>query len=67
MLYYKGLLPNYIGQLTSEEINCIIEEHLKTCSNCSKERDEMLERIEMETISQNQNFKKYLGKTKIMY
>lgn len=63
----RDILPNYIDQLTSEETNCIIENHLKTCSNCSKERDEMMEQVKMETISQNQNLKKYLGKTKMVY
>lgn len=63
----RDLLPNYIDQLTSEETNCIIEDHLKTCSNCSKERDEIMERVEMEIISKNQNLKKYLSKTKMMY
>lgn len=63
----RDLLPVYIDQLTSEETNFIIENHLKTCSNCSKERDEMMEQVEIDTISQNHNLKKYLGKTKMMY
>ena len=63
----KDLLPNYIDQLTSEDTNCIIENHLLTCSNCSKERDEMMERIEMKTIPENQNMRNYLNKTKMMY
>jgi predicted anti-sigma-YlaC factor YlaD len=63
----RDLLPNYIEQLTSEESNCIIENHLKACSSCSQERDEMMEQIDTETVSQNQNFKKYLSKTKMIY
>ena len=30
----QDLLPNYIENLTSEETNIFIEEHLNTCSNC---------------------------------
>lgn len=63
----RDLLPNYIDHLTSNETNCIIENHFKTCSNCSKECSEMRERLEMETIPVNQNLIKYLGKTKMMY
>ncbi len=63
----RDLLPSYIDQLTSKETNCIIENHLKTCSNCCKERDEMTKQVEMETRSVNQNIKKYLSKTKMMY
>ncbi len=64
------LLPNYIDQLTSAETNDIIENHLKTCSNCAKEHDEMqarLKQTEMETVSGNQHLQKYLSKTKMMY
>ena len=30
----QDLLPNYIENLTNEETNIFIEEHLNTCSNC---------------------------------
>ncbi|WMJ87432.1 zf-HC2 domain-containing protein [Anaerocolumna sp. MB42-C2] len=65
----KDLLPNYVDRLTSEETNNIIENHLKTCSVCSKERDEMMEQVEIEqdTKAKNQSFKQYLSKTKMMY
>ena len=30
----QDLLPNYIDNLTNEETNIFIEEHLDTCNNC---------------------------------
>jgi len=63
----RDLLPNYIDKLTSEETNSIIEKHLETCQSCSGERDEMMEQTETNLVSQNQDFRKYLNKTKIIY
>ena len=32
----QDLLPNYIENLTSEETNTFIEEHLTECEDCKK-------------------------------
>lgn len=37
----RDLLPNYIEELTSEESNHVIEEHLQTCPDCKKYLEEM--------------------------
>lgn len=63
----RDLLPNYVEKLTSNETNEILEEHFSTCSQCTKDRDEMRFEIEADKIPENQDLKKYLNKTKLMY
>ena len=36
----QDLLPNYVEGLTNEETNLFIEEHLKECNTCKKNRKE---------------------------
>ena len=41
----QDLLPNYIENLTNEETNIFIEEHLNTCSNCKNILENMQNEI----------------------
>lgn len=45
---FRDLAPNYIDNLTSEETNRLIEEHLKQCEDCRKYLDEMREDLLLE-------------------
>ncbi len=63
----RDLLPNYIEKLTSVETNEIMEEHFSNCTQCAKERDEMLCEVNADKVPENQDLKKYLNKTKRMY
>ncbi|MFA9376982.1 MAG: hypothetical protein ACERKZ_09550 [Lachnotalea sp.] len=63
----RDLLPNYIEKLTSNETNEILEEHFNTCTQCEKERAEMLCEFKADKMPENQDLKKYLNKTKQMY
>lgn len=42
----QDLLPNYIENLTSEETNQIVEEHLKSCIECKYTYEQMVADIE---------------------
>ena len=41
----QDLLPNYIENLTNEETNRFIEEHLKECPECQKVLENMQKEI----------------------
>ena len=43
----QDLLPNYIENLTNEETNKYIEEHLLQCEECRKVLDNMKKDIEI--------------------
>lgn len=49
----KDLLPNYIDELTSDESNKEIENHIKTCIKCKAELDNMKQDISIETLEIN--------------
>jgi hypothetical protein len=51
----QDLLPLYVEQLTSEETNHIIEEHLEECKSCKAIYDSMLEEILREKEQVNEN------------
>ena len=63
------LLPNYIENLTNENTNAFIDEHLKECDSCSQLLDKMKKDISVEnnasTFKKESNFlKKYNKKMK---
>lgn len=66
----QDLLPNYIENLTNEETNKFIEEHLKTCKDCKKLLDSMKREIKVNSEkleTKEVNFmKKYKRKLKIL-
>lgn len=63
----RDLLPSYVEKLSSEKTNDLLKEHFETCEACKKELEEMLYEIHIDKVPQNQDFKKYLNKTKQMY
>ncbi|MGX4600046.1 zf-HC2 domain-containing protein [Faecalimicrobium sp. JNUCC 81] len=58
----KDLLPSYIDELTSNESNLVIEEHVKNCKNCKDELDKMKEDISEELVKINKEDIKPLKK-----
>lgn len=54
------LLPLYIDQMTSEETNKVIEEHLASCEECQKIYHEMGTNITL--INHDKNSKEKAGK-----
>lgn len=49
----QDLLPNYIDQLTNEETNQFIKEHLSECVECQKVYDNMKQNISNEKENKN--------------
>ena len=45
----RDLLPNYIENLTGENTNKYIENHIKECENCSQLLNKMRKDITIET------------------
>lgn len=60
----KDLLPLYIDQITSEQSNQSIEEHLKHCEECKEVLAQMRQPLEVETAPEVKDFKKYLKKSR---
>lgn len=58
----KDLLPSYIDNLTSDESNKEIENHIITCSKCKSELDSMKQDINIETLEINKKDIKPLKK-----
>lgn len=58
----KDLLPSYIDNLTSDESNKEIENHIITCSKCKSELDNMNQDINIETLEINKKDIKPLKK-----
>lgn len=58
----RDLLPSYVDELTSNESNIEIEEHIKTCTTCKNELDKMKENISMELVKINKEEIKPLKK-----
>jgi hypothetical protein len=63
----RDLLPNYVEKLTCDKTNEILEEHFINCTECTKERDEMLFEMNVDKMPENQDMAKYLNKTKRRY
>lgn len=56
----QDLLQNYIENLTNEETNCFIEEHLKECHECQKVLENIQKEIKISTtkkVKYNKNLK----------
>lgn len=66
----QDLLPNYVENLTNEETNKFIEEHLKTCGECKKVLENMKKEIkvniERPAEKEVKFMKKYKRKLKIL-
>ena len=58
----QDLLPNYIENLTNEETNRFIEEHLKYCPECQKVLENMQKEIKVSTTKRDDREVKYIKK-----
>ena len=66
----EDLLPNYIEGLTNEVTNEFINEHLKGCIDCQKEKKKMTDKIEIKELLNEQKeidyMKKYRKKMNVL-
>ena len=66
----QDLLPNYIDNLTNEETNIFIEEHLDTCNNCKNILKNMKNDLKINDLHRDNReikyMKKYSNKMKIL-
>ena len=66
----QDLLPNYIENLTNEETNKFIEEHLKTCDECKIIYDNMKKDLNVANTTKEKKkvkfLKKYRNKLRIL-
>ncbi|MBR6504521.1 MAG: zf-HC2 domain-containing protein [Clostridia bacterium] len=66
----QDLLPNYVEELTNEETNIYIEEHLESCTECKKICENMKENMNIRTEKSDKKdikyFKKYRNKLGIL-
>ena len=66
----QDLLPNYIENLTKEETNQYIKEHINTCENCKKTLENMKEEYFKENKGREKQeinyLKKYSKKLKVL-
>ena len=66
----QDLLPNYIENLTNEETNHFIEEHLKECPECQHIFDNMQKELKVNTTIRDERevkyMKKFSGKMKLL-
>ena len=58
----QDLLPNYIENLTNEETNRFIEEHLKVCPECQKVLENMQKEIKVSNTKRDDREVKYIKK-----
>lgn len=58
----QDLLPNYIENLTNEETNRFIEEHLKECPECQKVLENMQKEIKVSNAQRDDREVKYIKK-----
>lgn len=58
----QDLLPNYIENLTNEETNKFIEEHLKNCEQCKKIHNNMKKDLNVENTTKKKKEVKFLKK-----
>lgn len=58
----QDLLPNYIENLTNEETNMYIEEHLRECDECQKILENMKKDLEVNTAQRDEREVKYIKK-----
>lgn len=66
----QDLLPNYIENLTNEETNLYIEEHIKDCNSCKKLLEDLQKDFKLTNTKKEEReikyFKKYNKKMKIL-
>ncbi len=58
----QDLLPNYIENLTNDETNNFIEEHLKECNECQEVFDNMKKEFKVNTTKRDEREVKYIKK-----
>ena len=58
----QDLLPNYIENLTNEETNHFIEEHIKECNECQKILENMKKDLEVNITKRDEREVKYIKK-----
>ena len=58
----QDLLPNYVEDLTNEETNLFIEEHLRECNTCKKMFNNMKTEIQKPDKEANKNEVNFNGK-----
>lgn len=58
----QDLLPNYIENLTNEETNNFIEEHLRECPECQKVLENMQKEIKVNATKRDDREVKYIKK-----
>ena len=66
----QDLLPNYIENLTNEETNIFIDEHLKSCNECKKVLENMKKEEEINDVEieerEDKSIKKFMRQFKIL-
>lgn len=63
----RDLLPNYVENLTSDNTNKSMEEHISTCESCQSEYQQMILDIPVEKAPKVKEVKKYIQKMKAVY
>ncbi len=58
----QDLLPNYIENLTNEETNMYIEEHLQECTECKKVLENMQKEFNVKNSKRDEREVKYIKK-----
>lgn len=58
----QDLLPNYIEDLTNEETNSFIEEHLKECDECKRILENMQKNLKIDENKKDNREVKYIKK-----
>ena len=58
----QDLLPNYIEDLTNEETNYFIDEHINECPECQKILENMQKEIKLNTKKRDDREVKYIKK-----
>ena len=58
----QDLLPNYIENLTSEETNLFIKEHLKECTECQNILENMQKELNIDNMKREEREVKYIKK-----
>ena len=58
----QDLLPNYIENLTSEETNLFIKEHLKECTECQNILENMQKELNIHNMKREEREVKYIKK-----
>lgn len=63
----EDLLPNYIENLTNEQTNNYIEQHIKTCSECRDKLERMKRNFKVENEKRDNREVKYIKKFNIKF